>query len=195
MLDPSLSLNRLQMMQVLSKLDLFVAGTMRRTERLLAHLREHGVEEADLLEVEAWADSVGVMNAETSTPKLVEMCFGTPNRSELNSLLYDMQLWPKHCFRWAVDGLGRAHPVGLELRVAAEAWQPDAHIESIQTRVHPWYHTMTEVHEWFGTPAIDQSWGHSGHYTYGPLPDGTFVVLESDYGLVTSLTRKSSLRS
>jgi len=176
-------------MHALTKLDLYVAATMRRSERLLAVLRQCGVDNADLLETEAWIDSSGLLMPDLSTKDSIQALFGPAQKYEPNALVYELALWPDHNFRWLVDNSERAAPVGFELRFAPPAWQSHLEFEDMGDHLRVWYHTIHEMREWYGVPNLDESWGHLGSYAYGPTSKEEYVNVQADYGLITTVTK------
>ena len=173
----------------LSRIDLFLAATMRPSPDLVARLSEHKIG-AKLLEQErALADDARIGDPRATTVDLVIVHFGVPTRAYPDRLIYDLTLWPAHRFEWRLSDWGAAGFDGFRLKSKPDLplWLP-LDPDAVSSVFRPFLHTSHDVEQLFGQPVLDLSWGQIGEWYFGPTPTGEEISFEFDYGLLRAIS-------
>lgn len=176
------------MTERISRLDRYLAATMRPAGSLRSKLEAAGLTPADLQEVVTEAKEAGFSNPGHVTAALLEEIFGHPVEAFPDRLTYTLDLWPSHVFDWRVEAWGAASHDGFRLisEPTLVTWKsPDFDVVVDSLRLG--YHTSHEVRQLLGDPDRDESWGSAWQWVYGPGADRRDIVVDLDYGLLREL--------
>ena len=179
--------------EVVGRIDLYLAATMRPSKDLAARLAEAGSDPRSAREVAERAKQTVFADPLRVRPADLVQFFGRPSQDDPFAVSYDLQLWPRHRYYWHVDDGGLASHGGFVLREATElpSWLPKD-LEAARRVFRPWHHTTTDVRRVFGAPDLDLSWFPQQGWYYGPLPAATDLFFDFDLGLLCSISLEPS---
>ncbi len=177
-----------------SRLDVYLAATMQRGERLSQVLLAAGLTEPILEGEREAARAAGFFDPYAVSARSIESHFGPPTARKPEALDYSLVLWPDHLFRWGLHPEGHAFHEGFVLHESgfSSRWQ-DEGSSSAHGALRPWYHTKAEVRDSLGDPVVDQGWGSSSEWLYEVDDETDDLMCLFEYGLLTDVVRQAGL--
>jgi hypothetical protein len=177
-----------------SRLDVYLAATMQRGDRLSEMLLVAGLTAPTLEAERQAARAAGFFDPSAVTARRIESYFGPPTVRTAEALEYKLGLWPDHFFRWGLRPQGHAFHGGFVLNEPqfASQWIEQGSSSALGA-LRPWYHTQLEVRELLGEPVVDQGWGSSYEWLYEFEEEARDLMCLFDYGLLADVVRQAGL--
>jgi hypothetical protein len=167
-----------------SRLDLWIAGTMRPNSDVWTRLSAAGVSIDAAKRLGDEARAAGLYQTGSLTADVVMQFFGAPAKRTPAELVYALTLWPEHVYVWSLDGSKRVMGSGFERRNARVLLSP-----SQRDQFRCWYHTENDVRKALGEPRSREGWWpeetliHRGATHRAGTMECTF-----EHGLLASIT-------
>jgi hypothetical protein len=176
-------------------LDLTIAAQMRPHADLFSRLDSLGLNRNLLKTIARTASQAGVIDRKRILWDDVVQYFGAPAHEGSDYAAYHLSLWPAHQFRFGIHEPGWVSQDGFELTVpeAMPIAVSEVQIHHLTGLLRQGYHTTAEANGAFGRPRLVQGWERMEDWYYSVPGEDRDVVLEFDFGLLTSLGRRKPI--
>jgi hypothetical protein len=176
-------------------LDLTIASQMRPHADLFSRLNSLGLNRSILKRTAQHASQAGVIDRKRILWDDVVRYFGTPTHQGSDHAAYRLSLWPAHQFRFGIHEIGCVSQDGFQLTVpeAMPITVSEARIQLLTGLLRPGYHTTAEANGTLGRPRLVHGWERMEDWDYSVPGEDEDVVLEFDFGLLTSFGRRKPI--
>lgn len=175
----------------ITKLDLWVAGTMFNAAVAEARLSQVGMSRKQAIEAAKEIAGTPPLAPLTATRGSILSAFGAPAIDTVARLTYDLVLWPEHLYVWDISGADTVLFSGFVRRVDSTiAPIAGRSLVSIRRSFVLWSHTTTDILSVLGPPSREDGWWPERVLFYPGEDAETEIRLALDHELLCEVTER-----